>query len=175
MGYAEDLARWRLERKQAELANTLQRIQSDYAEATRERDRAIADGDTETAQFRDDDCIQLENEYAQYCPPQPQYHRKDIELLQVNAPYFQKYGTRGAWVADQVHRHVTQRVGVTQNDPHYAEMMRKGMEFYGEKFGCPYDRGDEALTATEAAKISGLSPKSYNYAYQQLKAQGRVK
>ena len=48
--YAEDVARWRMERKQAQITDRVNQIGAEYAQAVRERDRAIADGDTETAE-----------------------------------------------------------------------------------------------------------------------------
>jgi hypothetical protein len=39
--------------------------------------------------------------------------------------------------------------------------------------GVSYDSKEQALTANEAAKISGLSPDAYNRASQQIASQGR--
>jgi hypothetical protein len=49
------------------------------------------------------------------------------------------------------------------------------MEMHGETlFGVKYDRAEEALTADEACKISGLAPNQYNYAVRAMHAQGRL-
>jgi hypothetical protein len=174
MGYAEDLARWRMERKQQEISNRLEQIKTEYAEASRERDQAIANNDMETAECRDYDCQQMEEEWNTYVPPgPPPAHPRVANLAQKNTPYFRKYGERGAQIADRVHRYVTERMGVTPDDPRYEEMVKSGMELYAKEAGCPYDRNTEMLTPDEAAKISGLSPKQYNNASRHIASQGR--
>jgi hypothetical protein len=86
--YAEDLARWRAERKQQEIANRLEQIKTEHAEAARERDIAIANNDMETAEFRDMDAEQLEQEYQQIVGPQrPQMHPASVEFLQKNRAF----------------------------------------------------------------------------------------
>jgi hypothetical protein len=174
MGYQDEIATWRAQRKQAEAANRVQQIQEEYAQAARERDTAIANNDLETAEWRDMDCEQLESEYNQYVPPQPQYHPKDLKMIRAAQPYFKRYGQRAAKAAFEVNQHITQRMRVSPDHPNYEELMRRGMEFYGDKYGAPYDSNAEVLTPEEAAKISGLSPQGYAKAYQQLKRQGRV-
>src|SRR5262245_2326570 len=72
MSYAEDIARWRVQRAQQQIANRCEQIESEYREVQRERDQAIAENDLDTAELRDMDCQQLEQEYAQYRPPQQQ-------------------------------------------------------------------------------------------------------
>jgi len=69
--YQEQIAAWRQQRAQQEIVDRCQQIQSEYRDAQRERDQAIASNDMETAEFRDRNCQQLENEYAQYVPPPP--------------------------------------------------------------------------------------------------------
>jgi hypothetical protein len=172
--YAEDLALWRQQRAQQQINNRLQEIRSEHAQAARERDQLIAENNVEEAAWRDDECKQLEEEWNHYNPPQPQYHPKDINLIQKNANYFQRHPQRGAQAAHYVNN-LVRRIGIGPNHPEYEEMMRRGMEFYGERFNAPYDRNSEALTANEARDISGVDTKTYNAAYQQLKAQGRVK
>jgi hypothetical protein len=172
--YQEEIAQWRAQRAQQQIADRLDQIRAEYREVQRERDAAISDNDMETAELRDQDCQQLEQEYAQYCPPQPQYHPKDINLIQRNANYFQRHPQRGAQAAHYV-SNLVRRIGIGPNHPEYEDMMRRGMEFYGERFNAPYDRNSEALTANEARDISGVDTKTYNAAYQELKRQGRVK
>ena len=173
--YAEDLARWRVQRKQAEIQNRVSQIADEYREASRERDRAIADGDTETAECRDDDCIQLEAEYAQYVPPQPpQADPRAVEFFRRHAPFLEKYGQAGAVNLDRAHHYLMSR-GWQPNTQKYFDGLRTLMEMYGKDFGTPYDPNDgQMLSATEAAKISGLSPKAYNYAVRAMAAQGRI-
>jgi hypothetical protein len=172
--YQEEIAQWRAQRAQQQINNRLQEIRSEHAQAARERDEAISNNDMETAEWRDDECKQLEQEWNQYNPPQPQYHPKDINLIQRNANYFQRHPQRGAQAAHYVNN-LVRRIGIGPNHPEYEEMMRRGMEFYGDRFNAPWDRNSEALTANEARDISGLDTKTYNAAYQELKRQGRVK
>jgi hypothetical protein len=172
--YQEQIAQWRAQRAQQQINDRVDQIRSEYREVQRERDQAIADNDLETAEWRDADCQQLEQEYAQYCPPQPQYHPKDVNLIQRNANYFQKHPQSGAKAAHYVNN-LVRRIGIGPDHPDYEDMMKRGMEFYGERFNAPYDRNNEPLTPNEARDISGVDTQTYNRAYQELKRQGRVK
>jgi hypothetical protein len=80
MGYAEDLAQWRMQRRQAEVANRVEQIKDEYAEASRERDQLIANGNVEEAEWRDKDCEQLEAEWAQYVPPRSPFSQQDMSF-----------------------------------------------------------------------------------------------
>src|SRR5262245_54875809 len=111
--YAEDLYRWRVQREQQKITDRCEQIRDEYRQVSRERDQAIADGNTETAEFLDDDCQQLEKEWNEYNPPQPQYHPKDVSLIQKGAPYLNRYGARGAQAAEAVRQHVIGRMGIT--------------------------------------------------------------
>jgi hypothetical protein len=172
--YQEEIMAWRIQREQQEIADRAQQVQQEYAIAARERDEAIARNDMEEATYQDNTCLDLEREYNKICPPQPpQPHPRVANLAQRNTPYFRKYGERGAQIADRVHRYVTERMRVSPDDPRYEEMVKSAMELYAKEYGCPYDRNSEMLTADEAAKISGLSPKQYNNASRHMAAQGR--
>jgi hypothetical protein len=172
--YQEEIAAWRMQRQQQEVSNRLEQIKTEYAEAARERDQAIANNDMETAEMRDYDCQQMEQEWNQYVPPgPPPAHPKVANLAQRNTPYFRQYGQRGAQVADVAHRYVTERMGVTPDDPRYEEMVKSWMELHAKNYNCPYDPNSEMLTPDEAAKISGLSPKAYNNASRRMAADGR--
>src|SRR5215475_14360326 len=70
--YQEQIAQWRAQRAQQQINDRLEQIRSEYREVQRERDQAIADNDLETAELRDQDCQQLEQEWHHYDPPQPQ-------------------------------------------------------------------------------------------------------
>jgi len=50
--YAEQIAEWRSYRQQQEQAQRLDEIRAEHAQAARERDQAVADGDVETATDR---------------------------------------------------------------------------------------------------------------------------
>jgi hypothetical protein len=185
--YMEDLARWRLERRQAQIADRVNQIADEYREAVRERDRAIADGDTETASFRDDDAIQLEQEYLQYCPPQaPQMDPSAAEWVRRNKSFFDRHGPQADAAVRAAHAYVTRpRVpnetnpartgcGLRPNTKAYWDALETALEVHGPDFyGVRYDPSEKALTANEVANFSGQSPEDYNRASRQLAADGR--
>lgn len=187
MNYAEQVAALRLQKQQEELAADYNQAVYGREESLRnrqeiERQFATTTDPAEQQALKDDwhyydaEVQRCEQQIREKTPQQPpSLHPKIANLSYRATPYFQKYGQRGRDIGGLVHQHVTQNVGVSPDHPNYAELMRRGMEYYGQEFGCPYDRKEEALTWRDAAKISGLSPESYGHAYQQLKAQGRVK
>ena len=63
--YAQEIAEWRQQRAQQQIADRCQQIRQEYAEVQRERDQAIANNDMYTAEDRDADCQQLEQEWNQ--------------------------------------------------------------------------------------------------------------
>jgi hypothetical protein len=172
--YAEDLARWRLERKQQEVAARVDQMSQEYRQAIRERDQAIADGDTETASFRDDDCIQLEREYMEICPPQPpQMDPRAREWVLRNKAFFDRHGAQANQAVQAAHAWLTRpgSAGWKVNSREYFNAIET---FEGpSRFGVRYDPKEKALTANQVAKASGLSAQEYNNASKQIAAQGR--
>jgi len=188
--YAEELAQWRQERAKAQIADRCNQIRQEYAEASRERDQAIAQNDLETAEFRDDDCKQLEQEWNHYVPPQSQVDPRLAEFARRNATFLQRYGQKAYAVLDQAHQYLLRPRNPNSNDPRYTGMgfrpehaytpqyfraLKDLLEINGEQlFGVRYDRAEQQLTANQAAKISGLSPQHYNHAVRAMHAQGRL-
>jgi hypothetical protein len=76
---------------------------------------------------------------------------------------------------DLANQYVTGKMGLRPGTRDYVEAMDTMLETHGPDYcGVTFDpKTDAALTATEAAKISGLSPQAYNRASQQLSAQKR--
>jgi hypothetical protein len=117
------------------LPDRVNQIADEYREAVRERDRAIADGDTETAAFRDDDAIRLEQEYAQYCPPQPQMDPRATEWIRRNKAFFDRHGLQADAAVRAAHAYVTRPrvpdetnpartgMGLRPNTPAYFKAM----------------------------------------------------
>ena len=189
MNYQEELARWRMERRQQEQASRLEDIRREHAQAARERDEAIANNDLETAELRDNDCQYLENEWREIAPP-PQTDPRLVEFARKNQAFLQRYGQRAYEALDAAHNYMMRRRNPNTNDPRqtgmgwkpqnvftpqYFEKMKDLLELHGEQFlGVRYDRDEEALTANEACKISGLHPNQYNYAVRAMHAQGRL-
>ena len=58
--YQQEIAEWRAQRAQRQIADRCRQIATEYEEVRRERDQAIANNDAETAENRDADCQQLE-------------------------------------------------------------------------------------------------------------------
>jgi hypothetical protein len=172
--YQEELAQWRVQRKQQEISNRVEQIREEHSQAARERDIAIANNDLETAEFRDMDCEQLEQEYAHYVPQQPQSDPRQVEFVRRRAPFVQKYGQQAMQNFDRAHQYLMSR-GWKPNTQQYFDGLDTLMEMYGKNYGTPYDPTQKMLTQSEAAKISGLDEKSYAAAYEQLRRQGRVK
>jgi hypothetical protein len=171
--YYEQIAAWRQTRDQQKIAQRCEEIKNEYREASAQRDQAIRDQDQETAEFCDSDCVELEKEWAQYNPPQPQFDPKAVEFMQRNRPFFQKYGATGAANADKAHQYLMSR-GWKPNTKQYYDGVKTLLEMYGKDFGTPYDPNDQTLSANEAARISGLSPERYNHAVKTMWAAGRI-
>jgi hypothetical protein len=187
--YQEELARWRMERRQAEVADRVEQIRDEYTQASRERDTALANGDTEEAEFRDKDCQQLEEEFAQYVPPQqPQVHPQWANWIRRNSTFIEREGQRGVNAVQDALAYM-QRPRTSSADPRYTGMglrpeqiftpqglnkLETLLETHGQTlFGVKYDANEKALTPTTAARISGVSADTYNAASRQLAVAGR--
>jgi hypothetical protein len=178
--YQEQIAAWRAQRAQQQVAERVNQIASEYRDAVRERDQAIANNDVETAEWRDADCQQLEQEYNQYVPPQPpQMDPRLAQFAQRNADYLNKLRNKvGPERADKFLKWVDQRLvrmGHQPNTPSYFKWGRDMLELDSERVtGVPYDSKDQALTANQAAKISGLSAEEYNNAAKVIAPKGVI-
>jgi hypothetical protein len=64
-------------------------------------------------------------------------------------------------------------MGLQPGTPQYFKSMRSLLEMYSKDYGLHYDPNEQPLTGNEAAKISGVSPETYNRASKQLFNQGR--
>jgi hypothetical protein len=175
---ARELARWRTERKQSEAANRVQQIQQEYAQAERERDIAIANNDIETAEWRDMDCEQLEQEYRQYVPPpKPKMHPAAQEWILQNKPFFDRHGTQADQAVKAAHAWLTRpgNAGWKVNSPEYFGAIESLLETDGQRlYGVRYDPAEKVPNLREAAKITGMSPNKYVGVAQELYKQGRV-
>ena len=97
---------------------------------------------------------------------------------QTNQGYLNKLRARvGPERTGQFLNWIDQRLvsmGYQRNTPGYFERGRDMLELDSQRVtGVAYDSKDQALTADEAAKISGLSPQEYNRAAQVIGGQGR--
>jgi hypothetical protein len=190
MGYLEEVAKWRMQRHQQQVQDRVSQIAGEYREAVRERDSALSRGDVEEAEFRDNDCIQLEQEYVQYCPPQqPQWHPSDVAWLKKKEAFRLRHGVAADAAIRQAHDYVTRPrladpnisnlaqhgMGMRPNTPAYYKRMNDLLELYSREGNLRFDPQEDALTPAEAAKISRVSANTYNAASRQLAAQGRFK
>ena len=177
--YQQTIARMRQERSQRERLNQLENIQTDYREAVRERDEAAARGDMDEFELRDTDCERLEADWQYLNPPQPPpADPRLVEFGQRNNDYLNRLRAKvGPERAGQFLNWLDQRLvnmGLQRNSSGYFERGRDMLELDSARVtGVAYDPNTQALTANEAAKISGLSPQQYNHAAQKIGNQGR--
>src|SRR5262249_31565898 len=131
--YQQEIAEWRVARQQQQIADRLNQIKSEYAEVQRERDQLVANGDLETAAWRDDDCKRLEDEWRYYNPPR-QFSDQDVAYLNKKRAYRERYGQ----VADQLIARA-HRQAVMPRNPHassathpdtYGSGLRQGTAAY---------------------------------------------
>jgi hypothetical protein len=187
--YLEEVAKWRMQRHQQQVADRVGQIASEYREVVRERDTALANGDVETAEFRDNDAIQLEREWQQYCPPRSPYSQQDINYLHKKRAFREKYGPAADALIARAHRqavmprnpHATSEThpdtygsGLKQGTPAYYKAVDSYLDLYAKDFGLNHDSNEDALNWKQAARASGVSENTYLNAYRALKAQGRV-
>src|SRR5262249_45822857 len=105
--YQEQIAQWRQQRAQQQIADRCNQIRSEYAEAQRERDQAIANNDMQTAECRDYDCQQREKEWAQYNPPRQQADPRMVEFVRRRQPFVDRHGQAAYQAMDMAHRYAT--------------------------------------------------------------------
>src|SRR5262249_2409261 len=184
MGYQDDIYAWRQQRQQQQIADRLQQIQTEYRQIQRERDEAIADNDMETAECRDADCQQLEQEWAHYNPPQQQRNPQWENWLRRNSTFIEREGQRGVQAVTEALRYMQRPRNPNSNDPRYTGMgmtpqqvfspqgfdkLESLLEIHGQQFyGVKFDKNEQPLTANEAAKMSGQTPENYNRASQRM-------
>jgi hypothetical protein len=190
--YPEQIAQWRVQRRQQEANSRLQELREEHAQAVRERDIAVANNDLELAASADDQAQYLEGEYRQLVgPQQQQVHPQWQNWIRRNASFIEREGQRGV-------RAVTEALGYMQRprnpntiNPQYTGMGMTPQQIFtpqgldkledllethgGQFYGVKFDKNEQTLTPNEARDASGLDTKTYNAAYAQLKAAGRVK
>jgi hypothetical protein len=187
--YLQQVAQWRQDRMRAQVEQRKNEITQEYAEVVRERDLAISNNDMETAEENDNRAQDLENEWSQYNPPPPP--QMDPQLArwgQANKEYIDrliaKHGVEktNAFLNAIDARLTAPRnlyepakggLGLKRNSPEYFERGNDFLELYSEGVSGERYTPNDTLTATEAAKIAGISPQQYNRSAQVLNQQGR--
>src|SRR5262245_47018967 len=182
--YQEQIAQWRAQRQQQQIADRLDQIRQEHAQIVRERDEAIASNDMETAELRDMDCQQLEQEWAHYNPPQQQRNPQWENWLRRNSTFIEREGERGVKAVTDALAYMQRPRNPNSNDPRYTGMgmrpeqiftpqgldkLESLLEIHGSQFyGVRFDKNEQPLTANEVAKMSGQSPENYNRASQRM-------
>jgi hypothetical protein len=174
--YMEELAQWRVQRQQREAADRVSQLSQEYQEATREGDRAIANNEIEEAEYQDNVCMDLEKDYIKICPPQPQMDPAAAQWVRENKAFFDRHGPNADAAVRAAHAWLTRpgNAGWKVNSPEYFKAVESLLETDGpSRYGVRYDPNEKELNPGEAAKVSGVSAKTYNNASRQLAAQGR--
>src|SRR5215472_7923333 len=178
--YAEQIAQWRQQRAQQQIVNRCNEIKQEHAQAARERDQAIADNDLETAEFRDADCQQLEQEWRHYNPPRQQVDPRMVEFVRRRTPFVERHGQAAYQAMDMAHQYATRPrnpntnnpahtgMGLTPGTQAYFDAMDGLLTMYAKDFGLRYDPEEKLLNANQAAKISGIPAKTYNQEAQKI-------
>src|SRR5215831_12102878 len=184
MSYADEIAGWRQQRRQAEAQARVNELRQEHNQALRERDQAIADNDMELAASCDDQCQYLENEFRQLVPQQPQVDPRMAEFVRRRTPFVERHGQAAYQAMDMAHNYATRPrnpntnnpahtgMGLTPGTQAYFDAMDGLLTMYAKDFGLRYDPEEKLLDATEAARISGLPVKTYNQAAQEVGRQG---
>jgi hypothetical protein len=194
--YVEQIAEWRNQRQQQQVADRVQQIRSEYAQVQRERDQAISENDMERAEWADQDCQQLEQEYRQYTPQQPQIPQGVTRWAARNPRFFERYGEQASAAVIGALQYMMRPKNLVTNRPDSTGMgmsrdkvfdkdgfftpqgrdvMESLLQMHGPAyFGVSYNPEEKTLSWDQAAKASNLSQKDYMSAYNDLKRQGRV-
>ena len=129
----------------------------------------------------DEHAASLEKAWSEEFPTNPRAQwwanctPKEQEFCRRN-PLFQKLGFDAAANIMNLASQRALGLGAVRDSEEYFELARRSleMELSKEQHGFTFDRGEENLTPTEAAKISGLSPQAYNNNAQRLASEGRT-
>src|SRR5262245_3139108 len=186
--YAMQVAQMRQQRRQQELAADYNQAVYGREESLRnrqeiERQAATIADPNERAQLTDDwhyydaEVQRCEADMRRLNPPQQQMDPRTVRFIQERKPFVERYGYAGAQQAwGLAHNHLT-RPGAAKwdvNSPEYFKAVDELVEMYGPQYGYRFDpSSDVQLTPNEAAEISGLSPRQYNQASQELAKQKR--
>jgi hypothetical protein len=133
--------------------------------------------------FYDTELQRCEQEVRRLTPRQvTPLERKQMAFMQKNAPFLQREGQRGVAAMDLAHNYLVSR-GHNPNARGFNEKVRSLLEMYGGNLqqltggqvaNVRYDPQEQALTANEAAKLSGLSPERYNQYVRAVHAAGKM-
>jgi hypothetical protein len=193
--YQQQIAQMRMERKQAEARDRYEMLREQYEQAVEARDEESLQimskgGDRTDYDYWDSQVEEAERGLAPYLQAQqPKFDPRFVEWYGRNQNFIQRYGQRAnAAITDAHHYMFRPRNPNTINPAHtgcgmhpsqaytpeYFKKLEDILEMHSEMYhGIKYDPNEKSLTPNEAANISGVSPQHYNWASQQLAAQGK--
>src|SRR5262245_7448923 len=188
--YQEQVARLRQERAAREHAEKIQEIQTEWRSNLENRNEAARSNNAEDWHYWDKLVQENERDYQAFMPvQQPQLDPRIVRWGQRNQQYLNKLaerlGTRDSQFLNWIDAKLTTPrnprdprnggMGLKRGSPAYFQRGRDLLELYSEGItGVKYDSNEQALTADEAARISGLSNRDYNRSVQTLYNQGRI-
>jgi hypothetical protein len=183
--YLQQIAQMRAAKQQEELAVERNQAIYGYQESLKNRQEiermaaTTADADERQA-LRDqwfyfDAEVQANEANLRKLTPPPQADPKAVAYLQRRSPFLQKYGQKGMQAFQLAHNHLASTGNWKIGSPAYYKAIDTLLEMYGPDYGMRFDpSSDISLSPNEAAKISGLSPESYNRGVQAMHRQGRL-
>jgi len=180
-------------RQQNQLIREAQALYQDVQENERAAADALAQGDTDTANYFVEQLTEKEQELAhvaqQLPPPQPQMSQSDIAFLQRKQNFREKYGQAADNTIAAAHRravlprnpHATSSThpmtyghGTQPGTPAYYHAVQQELETNAHLMGTPYDPGTDLPGWKEIAHNSGSGgtneqkEKLYVQGYQKL-------
>jgi hypothetical protein len=166
--YAENLAAWRNERRQREIAEHVENLRAEHEDYVAERDKAIAEGRDGDAAWYDDSVQRVEAEFHEIVPrAMPPEVKRMQNYMHRKQAFIQRHGQDAIRAMDIAHNHAVQ-CGYTPGTGPYFKAINDRLALYAgdpqlNGAGKPlvYDEKEDALTWKEAAKISGVSPEVY--------------
>jgi hypothetical protein len=201
--YRETIAQMKYEaavRQQNQLVREAGAIYQDVLENEKAATDALAQGDTDSANYYVEQLTEKEQELAYLSDrlpqPQPQMSQQDINFLRRKQAFRERYGQAADNAIAAAHRRaimprnpnatstthpMTYGHGTQPGTPAYYRAVQKELEVNGHLVGTPYDPNTDIPGWKEIAHNSGLpgtkaeQEQTYLRSYQQLKAQGRVR
>src|SRR5262245_58045821 len=190
MNYAEQVHALRLQKRQEELAADYNQAVLGHEESLRnrqqiERQFATTTDPAEQQALKDDwhyydaEVQRCEQDIAARTPPQPpQMDPKAAQWLANNKAFFDRHGPQAVAAVQGAHAWLTRsgNAGWKVNSPEYFRAIESLLETSGPLYyNVTYDPKETALTANQVCRMTGIDAKTYNQAYAELKADGRVK
>jgi hypothetical protein len=162
MGYQDEVAQWRQQRAQREIAERVEEIKQQYIENEQARDEAGRQQDGETFDYYDRECQALEQEFSQYvAPPQPELSPQTKQFLNQNADFVRKGGEAARQALLAAHQGAV-NAGLQPDSADYFRWGKDFLEMYAGNWGVRFDPTAATPSPNEACRISGVTPELWN-------------